>query len=189
MAMPRLSEIPERVVWTFSDLERLPDDEGRYEIIDGELIVTPSPASRHQDVAAALLRLFLSWSIEHTGWKVNSPGGVYISETTWLEPDLTVTAIPHFAYRRWQDQPPPLLALEILSPSTASRDRLSKRPIYLSHGVREVWIVDGTARTIERWTDGAEQPVIERGSSEWAPDPSLPALVIRHDDVFGPPQD
>jgi Uma2 family endonuclease len=189
MAMPRLSEIPERVVWTFSELEQLPYEGGRYEIIDGELIVTPMPVRSHQVISTELLVLFWAWCREHTEWSVLASGGVYVSETTWLEPDLTVTAVPQFAAIRWQEQPPPLLAIEIVSPSTASRDRLRKRPIYLTHGVREVWIVDGAARTIERWTSGAEQPVVERGLSVWAPDPSLPTLVIRHDDVFGPPQD
>jgi Uma2 family endonuclease len=113
------------------------------------------------------------------------PGGVHVSDTTWLSPDLTVTAAPRFSNSRWQELPPPLLVIEILSPSTSARDRLRKRPIYLAHGVRDVWIVDCDARTIERWTSGASEPAIERDSSNGQPDTALPPLVIAHAEIFG----
>jgi Uma2 family endonuclease len=186
MAMRSIPAIPRRRVWTVADLEDLPSDSGRHEIIDGELIVTPMPSGGHQDVAAALLRIILSWCIEHTGWTVRAPGGMYISETTWLAPDLTVFTVPQFSGVRWQEMPAPVLVIEILSPSTAVRDRVRKRPLYLPNGVGEVWIVDCEARTIERWTAAADEPTTEQGSSIWHLDPSLPALTIPHDAVFGP---
>jgi Uma2 family endonuclease len=185
MAMRSILALPRRRVWTFADLDDLPRDGVRYEIIDGELLVTPMPSFRHQRAAIGCAVLFELWCREHVRWAVCSPGGVYVTETTWLEPDLAVYPVDPDADIPWPQLATPLLVIEILSQSTASRDRVRKRPIYLAHGVREVWLADRVSRTIERWTAGAEQPVLEQGSSIWHPDPSLPALTIPHETVFG----
>ena len=187
MAMPARPPIPERTIWTVADLERLPDDGNRYEVLHGELLVTPLPSTGHQGIAARLLALFAVWCRANTGWRYLAPGGVYISETSWLEPDVAVYPSPEYDDRPWQELPPPLLVVEVLSKSTRGRDRHNKRPAYLAHGVGEVWLVDKRARSIECWTSASEFPEICRESAIWVPDETLPPLIVTTAELFGPP--
>ena len=110
--------LPERDLWTVADLEQLPDDGNRYEILHGELLVTPMPSLGHQKVAARLLVSLATWCRQHTGWAFLSPGGVYISETTWLEPDIAIYQSPEYRKLHWREMPPPVLVVEVWSPST-----------------------------------------------------------------------
>ena len=150
MAMPHsrmydLSDRPpiaERSIWTVNDVERLPDDGNRYEILHGELLVTSLPSNGHQGVALRLAVRLTAWCQTHTGWAIRSPGGVYVSPTNWFEPNIAVYAVSEFSRQPWRDLPPPLLVVEVLRPSTRTRDRHGKRPVYLSSGVHEVWLVD-----------------------------------------------
>ena len=186
MAMPAPPPIPERTLWTIADLEQLPEDSNRYEILHGELLVTPMPSTEHQGIAARLLLLVASWSRVHTGWRCLAPGGVYIAETSWLEPDVAVYPSPEYDNRPWRELPPPILVVEILSPSTRSRDRHSKRAAYLANGVAEVWLVDPATRTIGRWKSDSERPTVCRASATWTPDNRLPGLIVSADELFGP---
>ena len=183
---PPSSSLPEPSIWTVADLERLPEDENRYEILHGELLVTPRPSVPHQGIAMRLCMLLAPWCRANTGWKLLSPGGMYVSETTWFEPDIALYAVPEFPERTWREMPPPILVVEVLSASTRRRDRHRKRPTYLAPGVAEVWTVDGTSRTIERWTSASEFPELLRDTFSWTPDPLLPMLVISDAELFGP---
>jgi len=172
-------------LWTVGDLERLPDDGNRYEILHGELLVTPLPSNGHQGVAGELFVEIALWCRAHSGWAARTPGGVYISETTWLEPDIAVYPAPARSALSWREMPPPVLVVEVLSPSTRKRDRHRKRPAYLAHGVREVWIVDAASRIIERWTAASEFPETHQDAIEWKPAGEFPACVVSGDVVFG----
>lgn len=128
-----------------------------------------------------------NWCREHTGWRIMAPGGVHLSETSWLEPDIAIYPMPaHDGTTSWRALPPPVLVVEILSPSTTSSDRHRKRPAYLAHRVGEVWLVDADARTVERWTAASEFPQLHRDSITWAPHAESPALVISGLELFGP---
>ena len=137
-------------------------------------------------IALTLSALVWQWCREHTGWTVHAPGGMYVSETNWLEPDMCVYPIPRHTDVRWQDMPAPILVVEILSRSTTRRDRHRKRPAYLANGVGEVWLIERRTRTIERWTAASEFPETFQGSIIWAPDPLLPPLLIPELELFGP---
>jgi len=186
MAMRHSLLYPARSIWTVDDLERLPDDGNRYEILHGELLVTPLPSNGHQGVALRLAYILKGWCVANTGWAIRAPGGVHISETTWLEPDMAIYPAPEYAELPWREMPPPLLVAEVLSPSTRKRDRHRKRPAYLAHGVGEVWIVDAAARTIERWTSASEFPEIHHNGIAWSPDAVLPPCVVSDAELFGP---
>ncbi len=173
-------------MWTVADLERLPDDGNRYEILHGELLVTPLPSQGHQGVSVRLTIPIGLWCRAHTGWAIRAPGGVYISETTWLEPDVAVYPAPEYSNLSWREMPPPLLVAEVLSKSTRKRDRHRKRPAYLSHGVGEVWLIDERTRTVERWTSASEFPETFRDSITWTPDATNPSLVVAGAELFGP---
>ena len=185
MAM-RSTNLPERSMWTLADLTDLPADGSRYEILHGELLVTPPTSYRHQGVAAELTFLLTQWCRAHTGWAVHSPGGMYVSETNWLEPDVCVYRAPRHTEQQWKQMLPPLLVAEILSRSTTKIDRHRKRPTYLANGVAEVWLIDRRTRTIERWTAASEFPETHQGSITWTPDPLMPPLLVPELELFGP---
>lgn len=186
MAMPISVSKSARRVWTISDLERLPDDGNRYEILHGELLVTPMPSIGHQRVTARLFVNLAVWCRAHTGWTFLSPGGVYMSETTWLEPDAAIYASPEYGDADWRQMPPPVLVVETQSKSTARRDRFRKRPAYLSHGVKEVWIVIEKSRTVERWTSASEFPETHGDLITWRPDVTKPEFTVTAVELFGP---
>ena len=190
MAMPDTRPFnaphPDHSIWTVADLEALPDDGNRYEILHGELLVTPLPSNGHQGVAGRLFRRLANWCEAHTGWACRTPGGVYISETNWLEPDIAVYPAPEYSVLSWREMPPPVLVVEIASRSTTRRDRYRKRPAYLAHDVGEVWTIDAPRRTIERWTRASEFPETHCDGITWAPDATLPPLVVTVDELFGP---
>ena len=176
----------EHTIWTVADLERLPDNGTRYEILHGELLVTPFPSNGHQGVSGRLFVRLSLWCTANTGWACRTPGGVYIRETTWLEPDIAVYSAPEYSALPWREMPPPLLVVEVASPRTRRRDRHRKRPAYLAHGVREVWTVEEAERVIERWTAASEFPETSHDGITWAPDAALPPLVVTADELFGP---
>ena len=179
--------LPKRSIWTVDDLERLPDDGNRYEILHGELLVTPLPTSVHQRVAVNLIVFISNWCRAHSDWAVRAPGGVFVSRTVWLEPDVVVYPAPHDSNLPWKELPTPVFVAEVASPSTSKLDRFRKRPVYLSHGVGEVWLVDEVTRTVERWTAASEFPETLRDTFTWAPNAPYPPLVITDAELFGAP--
>ena len=112
--------------WTVDDLADLPDDGQRYEVIDGELFVTPSPSARHQAALAELFVLLREYlSRERVGYAYFAPADVIFSPTRAVQPDLLV--LPLINGRRpdqFGNVGRLLFAAEVLSPSTARADRV-----------------------------------------------------------------
>ena len=171
MGMPALSA---PTYWTAAMVRELPDDGNRYECIDGELLVTPSPRWRHQDVVGELYLRLRAWLAQEPIGKVTfSPADVEIEPATLVQPDLFIVpraptgALP----REWHEIRTLLLAVEVLSPSTARYDRVTKRRFFARAGVPEYWIVDADARLIERWTPVDDRPEIlgEDTTLAWSP--------------------
>ena len=134
--------------YTVADLDLLPDDGNRYEVLAGALLVTPSPGSAHQGVAARLSALFASHVLARR-LALFSPGVVMAPPMTQLEPDLLIVP-PSFALGTpWADISEHWLAVEILSRSSRVYDREFKRDAYLALGVREVWLVDVRDHSVE----------------------------------------
>lgn len=166
--------------WTADMVRALPNDGNRYEVIDGELFVTPAPSWDHQEAAAELftrLREYLRST--GTGHAMIAPADVEFDAERMVEPDVFVVPLvegrrPH----RWEEAGRLLLAVEILSPSTARADRQVKRRLYQQQGVPEYWIVDVDARLIERWRPEDTRPEILDQQLTWQPDPAAPPLVI-----------
>ncbi|CAN5222730.1 hypothetical protein BH23GEM2_BH23GEM2_20040 [soil metagenome] len=166
--------------WTVEQLATLPDDGKRYEIIDGELYVTPSPTYRHQDAAAELLgRLRAYLKLQRAGSALSAPADVEFSQRTVVEPDILV--LPLVEGRRPGDFAEAgrlLLAVEVLSPGTAARDRGVKRELYQRQNVPEYWIVDLDAQLIERWCPDDQRPEIVRDRFEWLPEGAGEPFVL-----------
>jgi Uma2 family endonuclease len=173
------------VDWTAERVRALPDDGKRYEVVDGELLVTPSPATPHQRALAELhLRLAPYVRAAGIGEVFFSPSDVEFDARTLVQPDLFVVPLNEGRrLRDWSEIQRLLLAVEILSPSTARYDRLTKRRVYQRQGV-EYWIVDIDARVIERWRPGDARPEILAERLEWQPSDSHPAWVLDLEGYF-----
>jgi Uma2 family endonuclease len=177
--------------WTAELARGLPDDGNRYEVLDGELFVTPAPSYRHQAVLARFYDVIRPYVERHSlGWTRWSPADIEFSPKRMVQPDLFV--IPNEGQgepRSWKDVQRLLLALEALSPNSARIDRLKKRPMYQQHQVPEFWVVDIDSRVVERWRPGDERPEVISGILDWQPKPDLAALRILLDEIFGPAED
>lgn len=131
-----------------ADLEALPDDGHRYELIDGALIVTPSPRFRHQDALVRLARV-LDEARDADLVLLVAPFAVVLADDTVIQPDLLVAPRDAFTER---DLPTvPLLAIEILSPSTRGVDLLLKKDRLERAGCPHYWVVDADEPSIVAW--------------------------------------
>ncbi|WP_336922093.1 Uma2 family endonuclease [Aquipuribacter sp. SD81] len=137
--MAAVTVMPREGDWTVDDLDRLPDDGLQYELADGVLLVTPAPVPAHQRVVVDLLMVLRQAEVPGTEVFV-APLDYRPSRVRSLQPDLLVV--------RSEDvgpvdvQRPLLLAVEVLSPSTRSKDLLLKRGLYEDSGVASYWVVD-----------------------------------------------
>lgn len=171
--------------WTAEMARALPDDGKRYEVLDGELAVTPAPSLRHQSVAQYLWLILDRYVREHgIGYAIMAPADVEFSSRRLLQPDVFVVPGDGGRPKRWSDIRSLLLAVEVLSPSTARHDRIEKRGIYLSEGVPEYWIVDSDARLVDRWRPGDERPEVIAERLEWQPREGVEPLAIDLPEFF-----
>jgi len=171
--------------WTIEELHSLPDDGNKYELIHGELFVTPAPSDNHETVAARLTRLIDRYVEANGLGLVYRPRAVIrIGEDTEVEPDLMVRQPQASRRASWVGAPTPILVVEIASPTTRRRDRLYKRNVYAEAGIPEYWMVDSDERTISVARPGHED-VIARETLAWHPAGAALPLTFRVDDVFG----
>ena len=179
MGMP--AAVPRR--WTLAEVRSLiaanPGPAPRYELVGGQLLVTPSPVGPHQKAVRELV-IELGSYVRGTpvGEALVSPFDVELEPETIVQPDVFV--VPPDEGRRLEREMPArslLLAIEIISPSSAFGDRGLKRELYQRH-VPEYWIVDLDAALIERWRPGDERPEILRDRIEWNPAGSSSAFVL-----------
>ena len=167
--------------WTLEELHRLPDDGNKYEVIRGELFVTPPPSVDHEEVVARLSGILTNYVEKHGLGRVYHPRSVIRFEGSEAEPDLMVRTVPSgFRGNAWEKLPPPMLVVEVLSPTTRRRDLFSKREYYLDAGAVEYWVVDDERREIRVIRRG-ETDLLVRDSLEW-PNGAAEPLVL---DVAG----
>jgi Uma2 family endonuclease len=175
MHMPTL-----RRRWTVDDLRDLPDDGNRYEVIDGELFVTPAPTLKHQRAAWQLAQLIDAYlAHERVGEVILAPADVTFSRVRTVQPDVFVIPfVDGKRAERFEDVGRLLLAVEVLSQSTARADRVSKRVMFREEGVAEYWVVDLDARAIERSTPADSRIDVVVEQLEWTPvSASVPLLI------------
>ncbi len=141
---------PADIKFTYHDYVQLPDDK-RYELVEGELFLVPSPSLYHQKVSIALGSALYYYVREHDlGQVFDAPCDVVFSEINVVQPDLLfVSKRPFDIFENVNVQGAPDLVVEILSASTGKRDLGIKRTLYAKYGVREYWIVDPDAKSIE----------------------------------------
>lgn len=124
---------------TVADLETMPNDGRRYELIDGVLIVSPAPLIRHQ-LASVRLEAVLGAACPPELLMLHAPTDVVLADDTSVQPDILVAPWSDFTEKNLPG--PPLLAVEILSPSNPKYDPEVKRDRYQRAGVRSYWMVD-----------------------------------------------
>lgn len=165
----------------------MPEDGNRYEVVDGELLVSPAPRGWHQVLVGRLFRELSDYLDEHrVGFALFSPADISWSLVDLVQPDLFVVPLEDARGLEWEGMKRLLLVAEVLSPSTARADRLTKRRLYQRHQIPLYWIVDGDSRQVEIWTPEQDIPVVERHELRWQPDASVPALVLSLDRLFRP---
>ena len=150
----------------------------RWELVDGDVLVTPSPNWVHQRIIVRLTLLLDAYVRPRgLGEVFPSPLDVKLQPGLVLQPDILV--VPPGELRRRSDIVRHLLlAAEIVSPGSARYDRVTKRPHYQRHRVSEYWIVDDASQTIERWTPADERPELLAERLVWHPDGALEPFVL-----------
>ena len=172
--------------WTVDGIHSFPDDDNRYEVIDGELFVTPAPRWSHQDAVRELSRIIHEYvQRERIGHVFHAPADVDFSNTRLVQPDLFVVPLVNGRRPgRFRDVGRLLLAVEVLSPGTARADRVTKRTLFRAEGVPDYWIVDLDARCVERSTPSDERIDMFVDELAWHPAGASTPLAIHLPTLF-----
>lgn len=179
--------VPESLRFTYEDYVLLPEDR-RYEIVDGELLLTPAPTPYHQTVAMRVGFILHSFvEREQRGQIFIAPCDVVLSRFDVLQPDIFFISAERGSIigEKYISEAPDLV-VEVLSPSTADRDQVAKARQYAKFGVREMWITDPEAHTIEVFVnspEGFRREALYAGADVLR-SPIIPGLEIPLDRVF-----
>jgi Uma2 family endonuclease len=180
MAMP--AETGRR--WTAREVRDLiaaaPLATPRYELADGELLVTPGPTPWHQRAVVELVMALGAYlRVEPIGYVLTSPSDVELEPEFVAQPDVYV--VPMSEWRRVTREEnivhELLLTAEVLSPSSSRHDRVRKRPLYQRH-VPNYWIVDLDGRLVERWTPDEARPELLTDTLVWHPAGAATPLTL-----------
>ncbi len=188
--LPRRADLMGMAAPTYytADLVRaLPDDGQRYEVVHGELLVSPAPRAWHQEIVERIGRALADYA-RHVGvgHVFRAPADISWSDDTLVQPDVFVVPIDDARTLDWARMQTLLLAVEVLSPSTARADRFTKRRLYQEVGVPAYWIVDPERHCVEVWTPEATFPAVEWERATWTPASAEAPLVIELGDLFRP---
>jgi len=170
MSMP----VVRRDRWTLADVDRLVEErEGmapRYELVGGELLVTPAPTRRHQRIILRLAFVLQPYLSRHRlGEVVLGPARLELVSGERYEPDLFVVRAIDGRSPPADAAQVPLLVSEVLSPGSSRHDRITKRRAFQANGTPEYWIVDGDALVFEIWKPDDERPAVVDDAITWMP--------------------
>jgi len=172
--------------WTLEELHRLPEDGNKYELVRGELFVTPPPTDEHETIGAILHDIIGAYVRAHELGLVYRPKAVMRLDESEVEPDLMVRSRHPSRTGTdmdWNTAPVPILVVEIASPYTRRRDRDQKKRLYLDAGVAEYWIVDPESREIRMIRPGQDD-VIVSDRVKWLPSGAPEALTFEVSVLF-----
>lgn len=154
MSLPIAQSIPPgKIVLTYEDYCLLPNDRNRYEILDGDLSVTPAPSVIHQIILGNLHRIIATFLITTPlGRVLLAPTDVILAQTTVVQPDLIFVANDRLRFLSGRAlEGSPTLAVEILSPTTSQVDRTTKAQLYAKYGVPNYWLIDPEQQIIDTY--------------------------------------
>ncbi len=176
-----------RIKFTITDYMSTPNGK-RYQLLDGELIVAPSPTSKHQSISGQLYLIMTQFVAQSQLGRVwYAPLDVILSGHDVVQPDIFFISSERANILTVANvQGAPDLVVEILSPATAQHDREYKRTLYGRHGVREYWLVDPEEDMVEVWTESETGLVLtaayQRGDT--LASPLLQSLSIPLEAIF-----
>jgi Uma2 family endonuclease len=157
--------------YTAEMVRQMPEDGHRYEVVHGELLVTPAPRALHQLVLARLFEALAPYlRRQPVGQLFWSPADISWAADVLVQPDLFVVRADEARTLAWSRMKHLLLAVEVLSPASARADRFTKRRLYQDVGIPLYWLVDADAQLVEVWTPAATFPAVERELLAWHPD-------------------
>ena len=169
--------------WTADEARRLneanPKWWPRYEVIDGELLVSAAPRMVHQIAVQALISRLAPYTKSHRiGRTLASPADIELEPDSTVGPDVFVMPWENWRSRHWSEVEALVVAAEVLAPSTAKHDRVTKRRYFGRNNVPEYWIIDCDARVVERWHPGDERPEIISDTLVWMPADASEPFVL-----------
>ncbi len=169
--------------WTVDEVRAMQDEERpwpRYELIEGELLVTPAPRRVHQRAVVEMFRLLDPFVTAHRFGVVElSPSDIQLAPGTIVQPDLFVSPlVDGHPPLHWRETTALVLAVEVISPSNPRADRVAKRRFYTRHNVAEYWVVDLEARIVERNIGNDPRPEVLDTLLEWTGAGTSEPLVI-----------
>ena len=166
--------------YTAQEVRRFPDDGLRYEVIRGELFVSPAPGTAHQRAVRDVCRRLQDYLEAHgVGEALPAPFEVEFAEDSAVQPDVIVileAQRPRLSRKRLTGAP--AVAIEIVSYTSKRTDRIQKRRLYQDAGVGEYWIVDLELRRVERWRPADAEPELVTGRLVWRPAPDVPPFWL-----------
>jgi len=175
---------PQRRRWTLEEVHALPEDGNKYELVHGELWVTPAPTNRHETILARLTRILDPYVEAQALGFVYRPRAVFrVGRDMEVEPDLMVRQPHPDPDGSWETAPLPILVVEVVSRSTRRRDFGAKRELYMEKGIPEYWIVDHGPCTITVVKPGRDAEVVTDRLT-WAPSGASEPLVFELARVF-----
>jgi Uma2 family endonuclease len=173
------------VYWTADMARRLPEDGNRYEVVYGELLVTPAPRLWHQELVRRLVVALATYLESNpVGLVLTSPADISWGADVLVQPDVFVVPTEQARTLEWSAVRDLLLVAEVLGPSTPRHDRFTKRRRYQEAGVPLYWIVDGDERQVEVWTPGDAFPRIERDRLVWQPEGAGDPFTLALQELF-----
>ena len=175
------------IYYTADMVRAFPEDGNRYEVVRGELLVTPAPRPWHEVVQG---RLFFALGqylqAQPVGHLFGSRSDISWSPDTLVSPDLFVAPLEEARTLDWTKMQKLLLVAEVLSPSSSRFDRFVKRRRYQEAGVPLYWIVDADERRVEIWTPADAFPAFERERLVWHPAGATRAFTFEVEQLFRP---
>jgi Uma2 family endonuclease len=169
--------------WTLEELHSLPDDGNKYELVRGELFVTPPPNDDHETILSRLSRI-LDRYVEANGLGlVYHPRSVVRVDGSEVEPDLMVRRPLPGIKDAWERAPRPILIVEVFSPTTRRRDQVQKKKLYLDLGIDEYWMVDPERRSVTIVRPAHADRVVT-DLLTWNPTAANAPLELRLDSLF-----
>ena len=178
--------MPAPAYYTADRVRAMPDGGNIYEVVHGELLVTPAPRMWHEEVAGRLFETTRAYLREN-------PVGLAIgsrSDLSWglrdvlVSPDLFVVPLEEARRLEWQSLRTVLLAAEVLSPSSIRADRFTKRRLYQERGVPLYWVIDPHERSAEIWHTDDDFPRVERQALVWRPEGAGAPFVLELKELF-----
>jgi Uma2 family endonuclease len=176
--------------WTYEDYARLPDDGNKYEVLDGKVLVSPAPGTRHQRTAIEVFVRLREYVLEHRLGEMVWDQDLLFMSGQFLRPDMLFvpSSERHRLVERGMEGVPGLV-VEVVSPSSNRTDKVTKPARYADFGVPQYWAVDPGKLAVLIWDfeGGATEPRIEPERVTWHPETEVPALELEVPPLFKMP--